>query len=335
MTTSTTNKYIRYNFVKSIVAQTIKNNNISSYPIEIFDIFKNIPNCKVVSYSIHMKKFNLTEDEVISHFGSEEGCTIYNATKNKYLVFYNDLNNYYKSPQRIRWTLTHELGHILLGHLNEIDSIKIFRNSLLKEQYDNLESEANNFAALFLANPVILNEIDIKSYEDIETICKLSVEASKYRYKHYLRWCQTKKVNKYDKIILHCFKNFINKRVCCTCNNMIFNRNANFCPICGDNKLYWGNDNMIYSSIDVNNISKAIICPICGNEKTEIEGEYCQICGTNIVNKCTNEECNELLDGDSRFCPKCGSTSVFLKENILTTWDGKKFEVEDDFDMPF
>lgn len=346
MTTSTIKKFIRYNFVKSIVAKATEDNNISSYPVNVIDVFKNLHNCRVISYSTHMEKYNLTPEEVISYFGSEEGCTIYNAKKDKYLVFYNDLDSYYKPLPRIRWTLTHELGHILLGHLKEIDDIKIFRNSLSEKEYENLESEANNFTALFLANPVILDKIDIESSADIEVICKLSVEASKYRYNHYLRWRETKKINKYDKVVLNCFNNFISKRVCATCGNMFFDNNADYCIICGDNKLYWGDGNMIYNSIKITENSKAKICPICNNERTDIEGEYCQICGTHIVNKCTNEYCGELLEGDARYCPKCGSPSVFLQQNILTKWDGKKFNVNlddllnkntpvDDGDMPF
>lgn len=339
MTTSTIKKIIRYNFVKSIVAKATEENNISSYPVEIASVFKNLNNCRVVSYSMHMEKYNLTPEEVISHFGSEEGCTIYNAKKDKYLVFYNDLNNYYKSPKRIRWTLTHELGHILLGHLKEIEENKIFRNSLSKKEYQNLESEANNFTALFLANPVILDEIDINSSNDIEVICDLSAEASKYRYNHYLNWCKNKKVNKTDRVLLQCFNDFINKRVCDTCGGMFFDKNAKFCPICGSNMLHWGDGNMVYDLIETSENSKAKICPICKNEKTHIEGEYCQICGTHIVNKCTNKLCEELLEGDARYCSKCGSPSVFLKENLLSEWNQldyfTRIDNSIDDDMPF
>ena len=130
--TTLTNKFVRYNFIKSVVAKTTIANNISSYPVDINDMFCKLSNCKVISYSTHMKKYNLTQEEVVSYFGSEEGCTVYSAAKNRYLVFYNDLDNYYKTPQRIKWTLTHELGHILLGHLKEIEEVKIFRNYLKK-----------------------------------------------------------------------------------------------------------------------------------------------------------------------------------------------------------
>ena len=65
-------------------------------------MFYNLPNCKVISYSTHMKKYDLTQEEVVSYFGSEEGCTVYSAAKNRYLVFYNDLDNYYKTRLKKR-----------------------------------------------------------------------------------------------------------------------------------------------------------------------------------------------------------------------------------------
>ncbi|MEG0366583.1 MAG: M48 family metalloprotease, partial [Coprobacillus sp.] len=107
---------IRYKFIEQIIDNLFVSLSINKYPIDIFNVFSSYKNVKVVSYSKHMKKYNLTATEVISHFGSEEGCTIYNENKNKYIVFYNNLEEYYKKTERRLWTLAHELGHILLKH---------------------------------------------------------------------------------------------------------------------------------------------------------------------------------------------------------------------------
>lgn len=48
----------------------------------------------------------------------------------------------------VRFTIAHELGHILLGHLD-------FRNKVIKENPAQAETEANIFAAVLIANDVL------------------------------------------------------------------------------------------------------------------------------------------------------------------------------------
>ncbi|WP_294405740.1 zinc ribbon domain-containing protein [uncultured Clostridium sp.] len=331
---------IRYDLVKKTVNNVFLKYNINSYPINIdklFEYFKD--NIRVVSYTKHMKKFDLTEKEVISYFGSEEGCTIYKEKNNKYLIFYNDLSTTYKTPERIRWTLIHELGHILLNHLKEIKGLKIFRNSISEPQYKSLEAEANRFAALLLANPMLLNIIGINNSSDIGNICNISLEASEYRFSDYLKWSKYKRVSPLEMKIIN---NFKKTTVCNSCHSK-HHSNYNFCPICGDLAIRRGIKNMIYDSLELNDYGKTKICPVCGNEHTNIEGDYCQICGLEIKNTCT--QCSAKLDGDARFCPDCGGESTFFVNNILKDWKTVQAQqsyysynetpIVEDGDMPF
>ena len=330
MTISTTKLNIRYSLVKRTVNDVFLRYNINFYPIDIDALFSNFKDTvRVIPYTTHMNKYNLTEEEVISHFGSEEGCTIYKEKLNRYLIFYNDLDNVFKSPQRIRWTLIHELGHILLGHLKEIEDIKIFRNAISDIQYKTLEIEANRFSALLLAHPMILNTIGINNSIDIEKICNLSTEASKYRYTDYLKWCNYKTISLTERQII---TNFENKIVCKTCKSA-FKTTYNYCPICGESKIQKGVKNMIYDSIELNDKHKAIICPICENEHTNIEGDFCQICGHHITNMCANYDCGEYLDGESRYCPQCGYASTYLRDGILKDWSIIKQERDEEEDF--
>lgn len=315
MNTSKTSFNIRYSLIKKTVNNVFIKYNINSYPIDTTKLFSYFKNIRVVSYSTQINKFKLTEDEAISYFGSEEGCTIYNAKLNKYLIFYNDLSTTYKKPERIRWTLIHELGHVLLNHLDEIDGVKIFRNSISNSQYDQLEAEANRFAALLLANPVILNVIGIESKDDVQKICKLSSEAATYRFNDYLKWSKYKYISNFEKKIIDNFKKII---TCSNCN-CTYNSNYNYCPICGESSIRRGIKDMIYSNIELNDNGKAKICPHCGNEHTDIIGGYCQICGTYILNECTN--CKQTLSGDARYCSECGSESTFFKNGLLNDWN--------------
>ncbi len=205
---------IRYNYIKNVVNKLFIKFKICSYPVDMANIFSKFKNCKVVPYSYYEKKYNLSENEVIEYFGSDEGCTVYNSEKNRYLVFYNDSNFHHKSHHRIRWTIAHELGHILLGHLIISDNVKIFDNNLADEEYDWLEAEANRFASLLLANPIILYKLGIRDNNDIANICELSDIASNYRFNDYLKWSKHKYINKYDKIIINQFHDFIYKKQC-------------------------------------------------------------------------------------------------------------------------
>ncbi|ADZ84494.1 hypothetical protein [Cellulosilyticum lentocellum] len=58
-------------------------------------------------------------------------------------------------------------------------------------------------------------------------------------------------------------------------------------------------------------------CPNCGFEKHIEHAEFCQECGTFMINFCSNPVCNmnngeELpLSNDMKFCPDCGQPSTF------------------------
>lgn len=53
-----------------------------------------------------------------------------------------------RPPLEIRYTIAHELGHIVLGHLN-------FRRDFLEKLPDYAEREADSFALFLLANEMI------------------------------------------------------------------------------------------------------------------------------------------------------------------------------------
>lgn len=330
---------IRYRYIKSITNNVFISCKLDSYPVDLFELFKKFKNCRVISYSTHMKKYDLNEDETISHFGSDEGCTIYNASKDRYIIFYNDLDSFFKISERIRWTLAHELGHVLLEHHKISDKTKIFRSSLSDDEYSWMESEANRFASLLLANPIILDKLKINSKIDIKKYCNISLEASSYRYDSLLRWKENRYTTNEDLIILAQFKNFFNRTTCKSCKYTFYIKDAIFCPICGSNNFNKEESDMIYYGIDVNENKKALICPKCDNEQVLEDGDYCKICGTYLVNRCSNIEgyetidkfvpsCGKLADGNSRYCYYCGEKTTFYNNGFLDNWEKEKSDKE-------
>lgn len=199
---------IRYRYIKHIVNDIYIKLNISQFPIDIFKIINSFDNIKIVSYCKFMIDHDLNEEETFEILTSDEGCTDYSKALNRYIIYYNDID--YKSSERIRWTLTHELGHILCGHYSE--NTKIFSESLTEFEYKFKESEANYFTGLLLSNPVILNKLKIKSSFDIEVYCALSSEAAKYRFDNYKKWCKYKIITSSDRYIIRNFKIYLESK---------------------------------------------------------------------------------------------------------------------------
>lgn len=93
---------------------------------------------------------------------------------------------------------------------------------------------------------------------------------------------------------------------------------------------------MIYESIKVNEYGKAMVCPHCENESSA-QGDYCKICGNDIVNHCcdmydiqtgelSSKGCRNILHGDARYCPKCSNESNFFQKGWLNDWKGENIK---------
>jgi hypothetical protein len=64
-------------------------------------------------------------------------------------------------------------------------------------------------------------------------------------------------------------------------------------------------------------------CPNCGFEEHIDEAEYCQECGTFLINFCSSDMC-DMNNGESvhipenaKFCPFCGSESTFKEKGFF------------------
>lgn len=95
-------------------------------------------------------------------------------------VFYNAE----ASHGRNRFTLAHELGHVVLGHLNPRWKGTAFRTeSDPLSNHAPMEREANVFASRLLAPAGVLMQIGIQSAAEIAALCDISQQAAEYRWK--------------------------------------------------------------------------------------------------------------------------------------------------------
>ncbi len=92
----------------------------------------------------------------------------------KWVIVYDD----HDKLQRVRFTVAHELGHIVLGHpLYDAGN----HTRMFDIKRPQVEIEADSFAARLLAPACVLWGLDLYSAEDIATACNISYTAAKFR----------------------------------------------------------------------------------------------------------------------------------------------------------
>lgn len=108
-------------------------------------------------------------------------------------------------------------------------------------------------------------------------------------------------------------------------------RSVRYCPVCGTPSPFSRpGAGVRYRSIELNEYGKALVCPHCENEEPT-PGNYCKICGKDIVNRCADmpdpghkglliKGCRALLQGNARYCSKCGNESTFFQNGWLGDW---------------
>lgn len=368
MTSKPFPKQARYEKIMDAVYRFFINENIMGFPIDPEKIIKR-NKWGLISYSELARQNNLTISQIITSLQSKDGYVIWDGLN--YTIAYNDT---ILSPGRIRFTLMHEIGHIYLGHLTDFEETILNRGGLNKEKYKILEREANAFARNALSPPAIAQQMKTKfknlTIDNLISCFHVSYEAALVRLK-YLPWDLAWSM-KYLFFYLNRFESLIHKICytlhCSNCDYVFVRPNANYCPICGTDQIvssinpFLEEDKKmaLYIGIELDDSHRAKECPVCENE--EIIGDYCQICGTYLVNRCTGfspseigqyegpwhiefqNSCGELLSGEARFCHKCGSTSTFFESGLLKRWENSShqevaasndsYEISDE-DLPF
>lgn len=161
----------KYFLISHIARDFIIENTIFTLPVNLSKIVQN--NCwKTVRYS-KLKDLNFSEYDSIMKLNY--GFTQQIGTNN-YIIFYND-----QIPLSVqRFTIAHEIGHIVLNHFNV--------------PIENREQEANMFAARLLMPMCVLLECKISSEQELSSLCHVSEISAHYRYE---RLQMLKKRNKF------------------------------------------------------------------------------------------------------------------------------------------
>lgn len=171
---------IREKYVYEIISQFQEDQNLDTYPLDPKEIIKK-NNWYLIPYT------DFHEDLMAL---SKDGFTYY--YDGKYFIYYNTM----KPANRIRFTLFHEIGHIILNHHTE------FKKEILQSSENTtfMESEANIVARNLMAPAHIIRNLYTEMNNLIPEIFKMSDEASINR----IRW-----INKDYKEIKYKNSNFL------------------------------------------------------------------------------------------------------------------------------
>ncbi|WP_250278019.1 ImmA/IrrE family metallo-endopeptidase [[Clostridium] colinum] len=111
------------------------------------------------------------------------------------------------SKARGRFTVAHELGHILLNHKDLSHTIHNENNNKNIEEF-----QANIFARGLLMPAIVLKEINCIDAQDIANICNVSLQSAQYRSERMQELLKRNKFNlsPLEKQVYSNFKDFVN-----------------------------------------------------------------------------------------------------------------------------
>lgn len=157
----------RYEEIKRLVVCLYKECGIHTYPISYQEICKKMGIILIPYSELSERKQNAAKE--LSSDGFHLLIQDLHSGELVRLIYYNDSN----TRERIRWTILHEIGHIVLDH---------------SEESELAESEANFFAKYALAPPPLVHAAGCKDFIDIMVKFDLSVTASLYTMSYYRKW---------------------------------------------------------------------------------------------------------------------------------------------------
>ena len=175
--------YEHYKIARDKAWECLIKTNTNSLPVSLNNIIK--------YYNL---KFVLFDDDNVNEA----------FTKNNVIYINKNL-----LKTRGRFTIAHELGHILLKHNDLIHSVH--------NEYDNKnieEFQANTFARGLLMPAIVLKEIDCIEPQEIANICNVSLQTAKYRSQRLKELLKRNKFNlsPLERQVYNNFKLFIESK---------------------------------------------------------------------------------------------------------------------------
>lgn len=159
----------RWNHSKETAYKFLIDNRLFDFPLCVFEVIDR-HGWGLKTDKEYMKEKGLSQEEMDVIMRRGDGAVV--LEKGCYCIIYK------KKPfKRQRFTIAHEIGHIVLNHLIEFSPAKNFPPHV----YDILELEADVFAAALLAPFTVTREHKLKTVKEIAeffTVSKLCAKVS-------------------------------------------------------------------------------------------------------------------------------------------------------------
>lgn len=136
-----------------------------SLETDIFKVLNLFPNIAIRTYTDWAKKFGLSFEETLEYLSSEHGFTIRDRA-NHFQISYNDKKDF----PTIKFTLAHELGHIVMNHTKDDDIAR---------------KEASCFARNLLCPIPVIDELNIKTISDLTSVFGVGELMAEISLKHF------------------------------------------------------------------------------------------------------------------------------------------------------
>lgn len=149
--------YKKYQKSRNMSWKILLKGNVRELPVNIVELCRKL--------GIAVKYYDKLEQ------GNDGKCTVIN--KQPIILVRQECNR-----QRKRFTVAHELGHILLGHVGKYELV----NREISPTDNPIEQEANIFASRLLAPACVLWGLKVKSADEISQLCDISPTAAEYRW---------------------------------------------------------------------------------------------------------------------------------------------------------
>lgn len=143
---------------------------VSELPVNLNAVLRHLG---IMAYSYRRGADMLEAAGLAEVAGQVSGLTFYAGSQP--IILFNDT----ETPQRVRFTIGHELGHIVLDHVQPGEHTS--QNREPQPGDSPMEQAANRFAADLLAPACVLWGLDLHRAEDIAEVCKISIRAAQFR----------------------------------------------------------------------------------------------------------------------------------------------------------
>lgn len=320
--------------------------DIHELPVDPFDVAKclEIP---VISYKEAREAgFASAVDNILREKAKADAFCY--RKKENYIIFYDESC---PIPRRINFTIAHELGHIRLDHFKQDGYYTRYQ---INKKGDKKEMAADSFAGELLRPPVLLALAGIETTDDIQLCCNITASAANAARKaiSQLRpFLYHNRTAPTTAFFLKQFSDFLHTYYCRSCSATFHHQDHDFfCPICGGMNITHkfvlnekGEKSIMHYSkpATFSDTNQLTTCLRCGNEDITLGDNFCSICGAPLANKCYGQllyntaekdywnkagSCGKELPSNARYCPTCGCSSLFSKEELLKSWEEEQAE---------